>query len=178
MPFIVPCFFLSQDFGILHSFHSDNFLHPLNPVSSSFTQWIMMYSLKLSENVGSSEAFLTIQNPLVLKSFLALYSSLLLNLPRLLDNDLIDCLFWPSQVALGGKEPACPCRRHKRYGFDPWVGKIPWRRAWQPTSVSLPGESPRTEEPGKPSPQSQRVGHDWRVLACTQLLVWSFSHLL
>ena len=25
--------------------------------------------------------------------------------------------------------------------FDPWVGKIPWRRKWQPTSVFLPGES-------------------------------------
>ena len=29
----------------------------------------------------------------------------------------------------GGKEPACQCRRHKRCGFNPWVGKIPWRRA-------------------------------------------------
>jgi len=28
------------------------------------------------------------------------------------------------------------------------VGKIPWRREWQPTLVLLPGESPRTEEPG------------------------------
>ena len=26
-------------------------------------------------------------------------------------------------------------------GFDPWVGKIPWRRAWQPTPAFLPGES-------------------------------------
>ena len=26
-------------------------------------------------------------------------------------------------------------------GFDPWVGKIPWRRAWQPTPVFLPEES-------------------------------------
>ena len=26
-------------------------------------------------------------------------------------------------------------------GFDPWVGKIPWRRAWQPTPVFLPGET-------------------------------------
>ena len=26
-------------------------------------------------------------------------------------------------------------------GFDPWVGKIPWRRKWQPTPVFLPGES-------------------------------------
>ena len=29
----------------------------------------------------------------------------------------------------------------KRPGFDPWVGKFPWRRAWQPTPVFLPGES-------------------------------------
>ena len=42
-----------------------------------------------------------------------------------------------------GKESACQCRRHKRSGFDPWVGKIPWRRAWQPTPVFLPGESHR-----------------------------------
>ena len=28
----------------------------------------------------------------------------------------------------------------------PWVGKIPWRRAWQPTPVFLTGESPWTEE--------------------------------
>ena len=37
-----------------------------------------------------------------------------------------------------GKEPACQCRR---CGFNPWVGKVPWRRAWQPTPVFLPGES-------------------------------------
>ena len=40
-----------------------------------------------------------------------------------------------------GKEPTCQCRRHKRLGFDPWVGKSPWRRAWQLTPVFLPGES-------------------------------------
>ena len=37
-----------------------------------------------------------------------------------------------------GKESACQCRR---CGFDPWVRKTPWRRAWQPTPVCLPGES-------------------------------------
>ena len=42
---------------------------------------------------------------------------------------------------LSGKEPVCQCRRHKRLGFDPWEGKIPWRRAWQPTTVFLPGKS-------------------------------------
>ena len=40
-----------------------------------------------------------------------------------------------------GKEPACQCRGRKRRGFDPWVGKIPLRRKWQPTLVFLPGES-------------------------------------
>ena len=39
------------------------------------------------------------------------------------------------------KEPTCPFRRSKRCRFYPWVGKIPWRRAWQPTPVFLPGES-------------------------------------
>ena len=40
-----------------------------------------------------------------------------------------------------GKELACQCRRHKRCGFDPWIRKTPWRRAWQHTPVFLPGES-------------------------------------
>ena len=39
---------------------------------------------------------------------------------------------------LSSKESTCQCRRHR---FDPWVGKIPWRRKWQPTPVFLPGES-------------------------------------
>ena len=33
-------------------------------------------------------------------------------------------------------------------GFDPWVSKIPWRMAWQPTPVILPGESHRQEPAG------------------------------
>ena len=40
-----------------------------------------------------------------------------------------------------GKEPTCQCRRCKRRGFDPWLGKISWRRKWQPTPVFLPGKS-------------------------------------
>ena len=33
------------------------------------------------------------------------------------------------------------CRRRRRYGFNPCVRKILWKRAWQPTPVILPGES-------------------------------------
>ena len=51
-----------------------------------------------------------------------------------------------------GKEHACHCRRLKRCGFDPWLRKVPWRRAWQPTPVFLPG--------GRQSMGSQRIGHD------------------
>ena len=40
-----------------------------------------------------------------------------------------------------GKEPTCQFRRCKRCGFDPWVRKIPWSRAWEPTLVFLSGES-------------------------------------
>ena len=45
---------------------------------------------------------------------------------------------FPSGVS--GEEPTCQCRRHKRFGFNSQVGKIPWRRAWQPTPIFLPGE--------------------------------------
>ena len=40
-----------------------------------------------------------------------------------------------SQVAPASAEDS------KRRGFDPWVGKIPWRRAWQAAPIFLPGES-------------------------------------
>ena len=50
------------------------------------------------------------------------------------------------------------CRGHR---FNPSVGESPWRRAWQLTPVVLPGEPPRTGEPGGlQSKGSQRVGHD------------------
>jgi len=41
---------------------------------------------------------------------------------------------------LSGKESACECKRHRRHGFDPCIGKIPWRRKWLPTSVFLLGK--------------------------------------
>ena len=43
--------------------------------------------------------------------------------------------------AASGKKSTCQCRRHKRQGFNPWVGNVPRRRARQPTPVFLPGKS-------------------------------------
>ena len=39
-----------------------------------------------------------------------------------------------------GKEFSCQCRRCKRCGFNPRVGKIPWSRKWQLPPVFLPGK--------------------------------------
>ena len=45
-----------------------------------------------------------------------------------------------TQTQLSTHTHKLQCRRHKRHGFDTWVRKIPWRRKWQPTPVSLPGK--------------------------------------
>ena len=59
-----------------------------------------------------------------------------------------------------GKEHTCQCRRRKRCEFDPWVGKIPWRRAWQPTSVFLPEGSHGQRSLAVYIPVSQRVRYN------------------
>ena len=50
-----------------------------------------------------------------------------------------------------GKEPACQCKGYEKCKLSAWVGKIFWRRKWQPTPVFLPGESYR---------QRNRVGYN------------------
>ena len=47
---------------------------------------------------------------------------------------------WHFPGGVSGKESVCQCRRLKRHGFDPWVGKIPWRRKCQATPVFFPGK--------------------------------------
>ena len=58
-------------------------------------------------------------------------------------NSLRGCSFHFSGLLwwLSGKEPTRQCMSRRRRGFDHWVRKIPWKRAWQPTLVFLPGES-------------------------------------
>ena len=54
-----------------------------------------------------------------------------------IDSLCIVCLLprWLSRCSI-----SLQCRRHRRCRFDPWVGKIPWRKIWQPTSLFLPGK--------------------------------------
>ena len=52
------------------------------------------------------------------------------------------CPYIPGiQVAPVVKNPPANAGDVKRHRFDPWVRKIPWKRAWQITPVFLPGES-------------------------------------
>ena len=76
---------------------------------------------------------------------------------------------------VSGKEPICNAGRFWRQRFDPWVGKIPWRRAWQPTPVFLPGESAWTEELGSYNPLDRKELDTTEATshACI-LLVFSF----
>ena len=68
---------------------------------------------------------------------------------------------WKASLMVERVKKLPECRRLRRYGFNSWVRKIPWRRAWQPTLVFLPGESHGQRSLVGYSPQCRRVGHDW-----------------
>ena len=44
-------------------------------------------------------------------------------------------------MALVFKNPPANAGDTRDGWFDPWIRRIPWRRAWQPTTVFLPRES-------------------------------------
>ena len=72
-----------------------------------------------------------------------------------------------------GKEPACQGRRYKKYGFDPQVGKIPWRRAWQHILVFLPRKSRGQKNLVGQSPQDHK-GSDTTEHASLSLILSSW----
>ena len=65
-----------------------------------------------------------------------------------------------------GKELNCQCRRCERHGYNPWVRKIPWKRAQQPTSVFLSGECDGWRSLAAYGPQGHKE-LDWSDIACT-----------
>ena len=79
-------------------------------------------------------------------NFVGKVMSLLFNTLSMFVIDCL-CLGFP-----GGSEVKIFCFQCGRPGFDPWVGKIPWRRKWQPTPVFLPGESHGWSSLVDPSP--------------------------
>ena len=71
---------------------------------------------------------------------------------------------------LSGKESPCQWRRLRKHEYEgdsgnmsliPWIRKIPWRRKWQPTPISLLGESYGQRNLVGYSPWGRKVRHDW-----------------
>ena len=64
-----------------------------------------------------------------------------------------------------------------RRGFDPWVGKIPWRRAWLPTPVFLPREFHGQRSPLGYSPQSHKESGTNKQLTHTHTHTYAYTKL-
>ena len=61
-----------------------------------------------------------------------------------------------------------PMQEVKRHGIDPWVGKILWRREWQPTPVFLPEKSHRQRSLAGYSPRIAELDTSKTVSGETQ----------
>ena len=92
--------------------------HPCPPISTPSNAWGLLPSLPFLPPRKQTSAGIVSDQAGVIQQLIG-------GLPR----------------GLRGKEPAWQCTRQKSHGFDPWVGKISWRRAWLSTQVFLPGES-------------------------------------
>ena len=64
--------------------------------------------------------------------------------------------FYSPEMIFKGTTLSCTCLQCGRPGFNPWVRKILWWRAWQPTPILLPGESHRRRSLIGYSPQGRR----------------------
>ena len=89
----------------------------------------------------------------------------------IIKKDTCTPIFWASLVAQT-ERILLQCRRP---GFDPWVGKIPWRRERLPTPVFWPAEFHGQRRLVGYSLQGRRVRNDWSDLVCTQC---SWQHYL
>ena len=71
-----------------------------------------------------------------------------------------------------GKESICQCRRLKRLEFNPWVGKIPWRREWLLTPVFLLGESYEQRNLAGYSPWGRKESNTTKCLKTQHMTAW------
>ena len=70
---------------------------------------------------------------------------------------------------LSGNESTCQCKRPR---FSPWVGKIPWRRKWQPIIVFLPGKSYGQKSLVDYSPWGRKESDTTEWLSTRTYIIW------
>ena len=72
----------------------------------------------------------------------------------------------------GSSDGKSVCLQCGRPGFNPWVGKIPWRRKWQPTPVFLPGKSHGWRSPVDYSPWVAKLAYRNLLRMCSVAQSW------
>ena len=86
------------------------------------------------------------------------FENVLQNVP-LLNNRMSHCP-WSKPGSLSGGSPvknqSAMSKTHRRWVFNHWARKIPWRRKWQPSSGFLPGKSHRQRSLAGYSPQGHK----------------------
>ena len=76
----------------------------------------------------------------------------------------INVYFLKLKIWFSGKESSCQCRRWRRWGFNLWVGKIPWSMKWQLALIYWPEKFHRPRSlVGYNSPWGRRESeiHHW-----------------
>ena len=76
-----------------------------------------------------------------------------------------------------GNESSCQCRSDRSCRFNLWVGKIPWRMAWQPTPVFLLGESYRQRSPAGYSPWGHKESDTTKMTSHTHTMLATLKFL-
>ena len=120
---------------------------------------------------GNPLQYSCLENPMDRGSWWAAAHGIAKSWPQLSDFTFIDTIGLPRW--LSGKESACQSRR---WGFNPWVRKILWKRNWQPTPVFLPGKCHGQRSLAGYGPWGlKRVGHDFATKQqnALKLLLWN-----
>ena len=111
----------------------------------NFPQFVGIYTIKGFDIINKADFFLVFpcffNDPTDVSNLISgfsVFSESSLNIWNFMVLVLLKPGLENFEHCLSGKESTCSSRGHR---FDPWVGKIPWRRKWQPTPVFLPGKS-------------------------------------
>ena len=97
-------------------------------------------------------------------------------LPLKMDLSGVVDILRASQVALAVKNPPANARVIKRWRLEPWVRKIPWRRAWQPTPIYLPRKPHGQRRLVDCGPKCHTEWYEWGDLAQTRAWTYYNQH--
>ena len=140
------------------------FILDINPLSDMWFANVFSHSSSCLSNLLF--ALLCQSSSVWCSSVCLLWLLLAVLLVSYLINHCLD-QYWASQVVLVVKNMPANAGDKKR-GFDTWVRKIPWRRAWQLTPYSCLENSMDRGAWWATVHRSQRVKHDWSDIACMQ----------